>query len=213
MRALAPFRSAIRSKEMRKLFFILIILATLSALLYLSRHVFFGRISAWVAAEDTPRRADAIVVISGGGLERPEKGIALFKEGFAPLVIFSGAAREGEVSNAEAMGALAQKQGVESNQIILEEESRDTFENARNVAEIVRNRNLKSILLVSSSYHQRRAFILFQRALGKDISIINVPAQTSWYRQDSWWEDDRSREILRSELTKIGLLYLTRTPD
>jgi uncharacterized SAM-binding protein YcdF (DUF218 family) len=196
---------------MRKLALTFIFVLAFATVLYLSRHIFFGKISTWVAAEDTPRAADAIVVISGGGLERPEKGIAIYKEGFAPLLVFSGAAREGEISNAEAMGALAQKQGVESAQIILEEDSRDTFENARNVAKIIKERNLQSIILVSSSYHQRRALISFRRALGKNISVISVPASPSWYRKDSWWDDARSREILRSELTKIGLLYLTRT--
>lgn len=198
---------------MSKLLVSIILISALLATVYLSRHVLFRKLSAWVAAEDLPRPTDAIVVISGGGLERPEKGIALWKAGFAPLIIFSGAAREGEVSNAEAMGALAEIQGVPKTQIILEEAARDTFENARNVAQIVRARNLKSVLLVSSSYHQRRALILFKRALGKDTTVVSVSAQPSWYQKDTWWQDTRSQEILKSELTKIALLFFTRTTD
>ncbi len=198
---------------MKKLALIFIFFLALTAVLYLSRHIFYAKLGNWIAAEDAVHAADAIVVISGGGLERPEKGIALYKEGFAPLLIFSGAARAGEVSNAEAMGALARKQGVSNDHILMEENARDTFENARNVAQIVKERHLNSIILVSSAYHQRRALISFRRALGKNVTVVSVPARASWYQQDLWWQDQRSREILKSELTKIGLLYLTHTPD
>src|SRR5437764_2453716 len=76
-------------------------------------------------------RSDAIIVISGDeDLARLREGLRLWRDRWAPKLIFSGAAREGPISNAEAMRRLAQNEGVPASAVLVDEEGADTYGNA-----------------------------------------------------------------------------------
>src|SRR5690554_6541387 len=82
--------------------------------------------------EENCRSADAIVVVSGGDTtSRTNKGVELYHAGWAPLIIFSGAAKDTSgPSNAAVMRDQAISQGVPESTIITEEYARTTAENA-----------------------------------------------------------------------------------
>src|SRR6266542_2939374 len=66
--------------------------------------VAFLYIGSWLAVEDPLAKSDAIVAISGDTGARAETAIALWKQGYAPIIVFSGAAIDPEsVSSAEIM--------------------------------------------------------------------------------------------------------------
>ena len=58
----------------------------------------------------------------------------------------------------------------------MDETSTNTRENAANVKQLIDERGFKSIILVTSPYHQRRAEIAFRRMLGPTFTIINHSA-------------------------------------
>ncbi|MDD5605849.1 MAG: YdcF family protein [Patescibacteria group bacterium] len=151
--------------------------------------------------------ADAIVVVSGGETDlRVAEGAKLFNEQWAPLMIMSGAARDEGTSNALMMRQLAIQAGVPAEAILLEEEAETTLENAQYVRDIVRNNHIGSIILVTSPYHQRRAYLSFRAFLGNDIQIINHSATDSAWRKNGWWEEQWGRYLTFSELQKIVYL-------
>lgn len=95
--------------------------------------------AAWVgigyflSPQADPQKADAIVVVSGGQTTtRAEKGIELYKEGWAPKLIFSGAALDDGPSNAYAMRDEALLAGVPPRDIYIDEKSQNTYQNAEN---------------------------------------------------------------------------------
>ena len=145
-------------------------------------------------AEDMPK-ADAIVVLGGGmsantntlvyaemhlGADRVWHAARLWKAGKAPVVITSG---EGE---ADASYPLLRD-------LVLENEARNTEENAKYVAEWLKA-NVKTedkpggarrILLVTSAMHMRRAVLMFERAFAKicgegEAPIEIVPAAADY---------------------------------
>ena len=64
----------------------------------------FLLIGSWLAVEDPLAKADAIVAISGDTGARANTAITLWKDGWAPVIVFSGAAVDPEsVSSAEIM--------------------------------------------------------------------------------------------------------------
>lgn len=134
------------------------------------------------------QKADAIIAISGGDtIARVDEAIGLYKNGWANLVIFSGAALDKSgPSNASAMRVHAIDSGVPAEVILMEETSGTTAENATNTAELVQNRQLKRVILVTSAYHQRRASLEFQRAFGSGVVIVNRPV-TNDKQWSSWW--------------------------
>ena len=81
-------------------------------------------LAIYLSPQNTLQKVDAIVVISGGDTDsRITEGVSLYKEGWASKIIFSGAAAEGDVSNALAMKRIAIANGVNQNDILMDEAS------------------------------------------------------------------------------------------
>jgi len=163
-------------------------------------------IGYYLSPLDKLERVDTIVVVSGGETElRVEEGVSLYKAKYAPKIIFSGAAKEGEVSNALAMKRLAIKAGVPAEDILIEENSKDTKENAINTSLILKQYNFKSIILTTSPYHQKRAHQLFKK-YSPEVKIINWSSKDSNWRKFGWWRNDYGVKLTISELMKT--LYI-----
>ena len=166
-------------------------------------------IGFFLSPQDQLSHADAIVVISGGETqERVAEGVRLFQQDWAPLMIMSGAARDEGVSNAATMQRLAIASGVPADKILLEEEARNTFGNAKNVRNLVGEHGISSIILVTSPYHQHRAALTFRHFLGANFPIINHSATDSAWRKNGWWLDAWARHLTWTELQKIAYLPL-----
>jgi uncharacterized SAM-binding protein YcdF (DUF218 family) len=164
----------------------------------------------WLEVTDPLAKADAIVAISGDTGARADTAIALWKQGYAPLLIFSGGSSDpASVASAELMKRTAVAAGVPANAILVEGESASTEENAQRVAELMRSRTLRSAILVTSPYHQRRAAILFEREFERgSLSLVNHPAADPIWDPNLWWTSDPSRRLTLVELAKLGALVV-----
>jgi uncharacterized SAM-binding protein YcdF (DUF218 family) len=118
--------------------------------------------------------AEAIVVL-GGGIEGPRtlsqssfrrtiEGIRLYRQGFAPVIIFSGGKAGQEAEEGTLMASLAAELGVPSTAIWVEAESEDTWAQGFKVAQLARPRGVGKILLVTDLFHMKRASAVFGRA-------------------------------------------------
>lgn len=164
----------------------------------------------WLEVSDPLAKADAIVAISGDTGARAASAIALWKQGYAPLLIFSGGSSDPEsVASAELMKRTAVAAGVPANAIVVEGTSATTEENAQRVAELMRGQGLQSAILVTSPYHQRRASVLFEREFGRAaLSFRNRPADDPMWDPNLWWTSDPSRSLTLVELAKLGALVV-----
>jgi uncharacterized SAM-binding protein YcdF (DUF218 family) len=156
-------------------------------------------------------RSDAIIVISGDEDQaRLHEGLRLWREAWAPLLILSGAAREGPVSNAAAMRRLALDQGVPASSILLDEQSPDTYGNAVHTRRLMELHGLQSAILVTSPYHLQRAAITFRSVYrGSGVRLIANAAPDSDWRKQSWWLRKDLRRLTMTELEKLGYIAIT----
>lgn len=169
-------------------------------LLFVSLPLFIGW---YLSPQDPIKKADAIVVISGGDTDaRIKKGVELYKEGWAPYLVFSGAAKEGEISNAEAMKNIVTGMGVPEEAVLLEEKSTTTEENAEFTSDLLKKEGFDSYILVTSPYHQRRAYELFKKQ-NEAAEIINQSASDENWRKKGWWQNNVARFLTAGELSKI----------
>lgn len=154
--------------------------------------------------------ADAVVAVSGGDTAaRTDEAIRLYKQDWAPLIIFSGAAQDpSSPSNAQAMRSRALRQGVPDTAIVIEEFSRNTSENAANTAQVIAEHDLKRIILVTSAYHQRRASLEFKAKLGPTVTIVNHPVAHDRQWSSLWWLTPGGWWLATGEIVKI-IAYFT----
>ena len=165
-------------------------------------------IGHYLDVTDPLAKADAIVAISGDTGARVDSAIALWKQGYAPVLIFSGGSSDpASVPSAELMKRTALAAGVPADAIVVEGTSATTEENAQRVAEVMADRGLRSAILVTSPYHQRRAAILFEREFDRgSLSFRNHPANDPEWDATLWWTREPSRSRTLLELAKLGAL-------
>lgn len=136
----------------------------------------------WRYLPPDPLPAAEAIVLLGGGTEapswprmRPEVNSAadrlfyaaeLYRAGKAPLVILSGGnidwLEERSTTPAQDMRAILVLLGVPESAMILEDQSRNTEENARYTAGILKDKGINSFLLVTSAMHMPRSMRLFE---------------------------------------------------
>jgi len=150
---------------------------------------FLVAVGFYISPQDNLQKADAIVAISGGDTAaRALEAVELYQAGYAPLIIFSGAARDpNSPSNASVMKSIAVAQGVPPDVVAVDEVSTNTRQNAQEVGNIIRVFKQKKIILVTSPYHQRRASIEFQDRLGDDVTIIDHSAVDQTWSRKAWF--------------------------
>jgi len=171
----------------------------------------FLGLGSWLAVEDPLAKSDAIVAISGDTGARTNTAVALWKAGWAPIIVFSGAAIDPEsVSSAEIMRREAVRQGVPEGATLIEPNSTTTEENATEVAKLMTQRRLASAILVTSPWHQRRASIEFSRAFEPHaIKLRNYPARDPQWNAVLWWQHEPMRSQTLLELAKLGSVILS----
>lgn len=177
--------------------FIIIVLFIVASTIYLS-------------PTNPPQKADAIVAISGGDTyARTMKAVDLYHGGWAPKIIFSGAALDPDSpSNAEVMKQMALGSGVPISAVETDKEARNTAQNASGSRTLLPTDKYHTIILVTSQYHQRRASIEFSKIFGPDVTIINQPAKDYYWNQYTWWLSPQGWCTTATELVKIPVALI-----
>lgn len=114
-------------------------------------------------------KTDAIVVLTGGP-GRIDRGLERLEAGDAKRLLISGVARE--VKPRELAAEYKRPQKLFDCCIALGFEAEDTRSNATEVASWVARRNYKSIRLITTDWHMRRAEYELSRAMGRNVTIL-----------------------------------------
>ncbi|WP_274364195.1 YdcF family protein [Paenibacillus thermotolerans] len=156
-----------------------------------------------------PAKADAIIVL-GGEIEgeRTRKGAELYKAGKAPKLILSDGTRMSWRTMAvDEMVALALYTGVPKHDILVENESRSTYENAVYTKKLMTDKRLDSAVVVTSDWHERRTKFIFDKVYqgsGIELSYCGAPDSRSDF--DEWWKDGEKQQTVLTEWSKL-LVY------
>ncbi|HEY4743336.1 MAG TPA: YdcF family protein [Desulfuromonadaceae bacterium] len=141
-------------------------------------------------------RADAIVVLAGGK-GRVEEGVRLYRERKATWLFFIGV--DPSVRRADLYQARPGDPTPDG--VILEKASRNTLENAIYGRDVIMRKEVRSILLITSRYHMKRASILLRNALPKDVAIYAYPVDSRNLKEE-WWNHGGSFHLLFTEFYK-----------
>jgi len=149
-----------------------------------------------------PGPSDAIVVMAGDpDYERTTAAVALMRaEGVATLILTGGEPGPGD--SAESLRARAVALGVPEARIRVETVSHSTRQAVLAVAPILAALGARTVTLVTSPYHERRATAAARRAWPGIIVRSRAAAPSVW-RPERWWATSSGRRIVVSEYAKL----------
>lgn len=152
--------------------------------------------------EDEVHSADAIVVLGAAQYDgepspilkaRLDQATYLFDEGLSDTVIVTGGKREGDrFTEARAAHIYLESQGIPPERILEEEEGSTTYESLQRVAEIGKDRDFDSVLLVSDPLHSERI-----KRMARDLGFDEAYASPASYIALNRSRETKLREIAR----------------
>lgn len=178
----------------------------------LTARLWLPEIGRWFSLTPRVGNAEAIVVLAGGGAERLCHGIELFKRGLAPELWYTGdkplEARE-DFMDSEMARRLAARRGVPAEKIFFLP-STSTFEDGKATAVLVKEKKLKSVLIVTSWYHTRRAAKVLRHWIPDTNTIVFMSSSTNLpFTPENWWRDEEGLVAVVNEMIK-SVLYWRR---
>lgn len=94
--------------------------------------------------------------------------------------------------------------GVPAAAILTECQSLHTLENAQFTAPMLAERGVQRVILVTSPFHQLRAYLTFANIYReRDIDIVNYAADTSAWHPFTWFLSEENRGLVRREAERI----------
>ena len=167
-------------------------------------------------------RADAILILGGAATftERAQKAAELYRKGVAAKILLTDDGGEAGWSRAEQRNpkfvelarAVLIEQNVPAEAIeIIEPQVNGTIDEAREFAGLAKAENLKSVLLVTSAYHTRRAGWTFTRVLnetGVEIGIASPPPGIQTPVPVYWWLSGEGWKLVAGEYVKTAYYWV-----
>ncbi len=140
-----------------------------------------------VLGTGTEHAPDGALVPKPDGLLRIAKAAALYHEckrqyASCQVIVSGGNPQRHEASEADNYAPYLLRLHVAGDDLLLENTSRNTYENARNVAFMLRAERYDSLILVTSAYHMPRAQLDFARfGLAPQPAVSNArDARVGW---------------------------------
>jgi len=182
---------------------------------------------AWAAAQllvvHTPvSKADAIVVMSGSATfrERARHAAALYNQGRAPRIVLTNDYLKSNWSPEEQRNPFyyersrdeLRRAGVPDEKIaVIMVPITGTYDEAVRLKEYSEANQLRSLLVVTSAYHSRRAFWTFRRVFrgtGKSIGIDPAGAGLETPSAGTWWLHRLGWQMVPNEYVKMFFYWL-----
>ncbi len=175
----------------------------LLAVLYLARHPIFRLVGEGWVVEDTLEHSDAIFVLSDDNFyaDRATRASQVYRQGLAPVVVASGRRLRPYAGIAELIEHDLIERGVPKDKILrVAHDADNTREEAITLALVAKQKKWRSIIVVTSNFHTRRARYIFTHVFPKDTKVRITGARDGDFDPERWWEKrisvkDLSREI------------------
>lgn len=137
--------------------------------------------------------------------ERVSTAVDAYKEGRVKKLVFMGGINgisnqdNSKVPEAEKMKDLALSLGVKEEDILLDKESNNTFENIENAMKLL-PRNIDRVSIITSEFHLKRCYAILKKNY-PNISVTMIPSKDGLSDKDNWHLSDNSWNSGRSLVT------------
>lgn len=163
--------------EMKKILLLLLAVALLlGSYLFLQGEEFQSLWRRSLVVSVPMEKADALIVLGGEPLARPQEAARLYKQGVAPKVFVTG------IGDAARNRQILMASGVPGSVITMESKATSTFTNATLLKPILEAAGVHTALIITSPFHTRRALATFQKVI-PGISFGITEASIGWWKR------------------------------
>ena len=155
-------------------------------LVYITASIYF------YSSIDEKRQADAAIILGAAAWykrpspvfeERIRHGLWLYENGYVKkLVMTGGKSLRAPYSEAYVARRFALKKHIPVDDILIEEDSHNTYENLANAKKLMEKHGLRSAIIVSDPFHMKRAMSI---AEDLDIEAYSSPTPTTRYESSA----------------------------
>jgi len=134
-------------------------------------------------------KADGIVVLGAAAWEdqpspvfqeRINHAIQLYKDGYAPIIVFTGGKGDGEeLAESEVAKQYAIKRGARPEAVLVETLSKTTEQNLYYAGQLAADHHLTTLIIVSDPLHMKRAMLIAQ---DMGLKVYSSPTPTTRYQ-------------------------------
>ncbi len=195
---------------MRRFLIIIFSLVLLGVITYTWREPLLRWFATSLIVEDPLQKADAMVVLSGGGYDRGNEAVKILNAGYTSKVICTGGNPVIELRvfgidtlESDMTTANLKRQGIPDSIITELRDGTSTKEESELIAHYCKQHQLKKIMIVSSKLHTHRVQEVFKNKLKKQgIEVIVRGAPSSRFDELKWWQDEDGLIAVNNEWIK-----------
>jgi uncharacterized SAM-binding protein YcdF (DUF218 family) len=187
------------------------------ALLGLCAFLFAFFVGRWLVVEDPLEKAQAIVVLSGGMPIRAIEAGKLYREGYAPKIWLTHSMEPGAALEAIGVPYIGEDaydvrilvhEGVPAEAIsVLQPPIFNTADEISDIAAALGREDGKTVIIVTSKVHTRRARILWRKLAANRGEAIVRAATDDPFDPAHWWRTTRDALDVVRELLGIANAY------
>ena len=145
-----------------------------------------------IVDNDCLMKSDAAVLLEGDGFFRFQKAVDLYNKGIVSKIVFSGNIIDKDYGSYpfEEIKPFILEGGVKEEDLIHEDKSLHTRQQAVEVVKMAMERSWKKLVLVASHEHQYRAYLTFLREVldtRSGLILYNAPVRNlNWFVDNGW---------------------------
>ncbi|MBL8794546.1 MAG: YdcF family protein [Planctomycetia bacterium] len=204
------------SRRLKRLGWAALVSGLLCVGLFLARNALLPPVARFLDVSEPPLKSDYALVLGGGSDVRPFVAAGLYKTGWVkqvllPKVKLSPEAEQGVMaSEQETTARVLAARGVPAEAVrLLPGECASTADEAASLALLLDAEPNARVLIVTHTFHTRRARSIFHRALGARAGQVHfIAAPTDGYSADDWWQSDDGFGCYANEYMKLATFRL-----
>ena len=207
-----------RAWVLKWLFFLLAVFYVI--LSYYKAPILTG-LGRYLIVEHPPQKSELIVGLAGGIVDRGLAVADAYGKGLAPRVFVAREVppdgyqllKERGVNYPESvdlMRTVLEGLGVPRSAFLTSDRpSKSTFEEANLVRDVVMKNGYGSIIIITTPYHSRRAWLTFRKVFEEnDVRLLMLPSPYSDFDPANWWKKRRYLREVIIEYQKLIYYWL-----
>ena len=203
---------------MKKLLVVIILFSGLIVVSFYKHESILTAYAKFFTVSNATTGADAIVVLSGGNISRIPHALKLFEEGYAPEILLTDEKKRSiRFTHLFPTNEMIAKSMIEELELsvpvsIIQSQkggATSTFDEAYDLLKFSENKKYGHLILVTDSFHSRRAYQAFQTVFEEtEINIEMSAASNEIFNENNWWTSDQgiSAYVLESIKYPVYLL-------